>query len=104
MRATKESVLHYLKELKAEFLQEGITTFALFGSFAKDTHGVYSDIDVAIAKSSDYLTHNSSYAYFETIAKIKEKIRKKFHRNSDVFDLDSQSPFKETIQKELIYV
>ena len=85
MRATKESILCYLKELKAEFSQEGITTFALFGSFAKDTQGVYSDIDVAIAK-------------------IKDKIRKKFHRNSDVFDLDSQSPFKETIQKELIYV
>ena len=85
MRATKDDILHYLKELKAEFSKDGITTFALFGSFAKDTHGVYSDIDVAIAK-------------------IKDKIRKKFHRNSDVFDLDSQSPFKETIQKELIYV
>jgi predicted nucleotidyltransferase len=85
MRATKDDILHYLKELKAEFSKDGITTFALFGSFAKDTHGVYSDIDVAIAK-------------------IKDKIRKKFHRNSDVFDLGSQSPFKETIQKELIYV
>ncbi|MFA5427717.1 MAG: nucleotidyltransferase domain-containing protein [Sulfurimonas sp.] len=104
MRATKDDILHYLKELKAEFSKDGITTFALFGSFAKDTHGVYSDIDVAIAKSSDYLSYNSSYAYFETIAKIKDKIRKKFHRNSDVFDLDSQSSFKETIQKELIYV
>ncbi|MDD5400986.1 MAG: nucleotidyltransferase domain-containing protein [Sulfurimonas sp.] len=104
MRATKESILHYLIELKAEFSKDGITTFALFGSFAKDTHGVYSDIDVAIAKRSDYLSHNSSYSYFETISKIKDKIRKKFHRNIDIFDLDSQSPFKETIQKELIYV
>jgi predicted nucleotidyltransferase len=50
MRATKDDILHYLKELKAEFSKDGITTFALFGSFAKDTHGVYSDIDVAIAK------------------------------------------------------
>jgi len=104
MRATKESILHYLEELKAEFSKDGITTFALFGSFAKDTQSVYSDIDVAIAKRSDYLSYNSSYSYFETISKIKGKIRKKFHRNIDIFDLDSQSPLKETIQKELIYV
>lgn len=104
MRATKESILHYLKELKADFSEEGITAFALFGSFAKDTQTVYSDIDIAISKKNDYLSDNSSYSYFETIEKIKDKIRKKFHRNIDIFDLDSQSPLKETIQKELIYV
>lgn len=104
MRATKENILEYLKELKVEFSKEGIASFALFGSFAKDTQSVYSDIDIAISKKSDYMSDNSSYSYFETVSKIKEKVRKKFHRNIDLFDLDSQSPLKETIQKELIYV
>lgn len=104
MRAIKESVLDYLRELKVEFTKDGIVAFALFGSFARDAQSVYSDIDIAISKQNDYLLHNSSYSYFETVAKIKEKIRKKFHRNSDVFDLDSHSPFKESIVKELIYV
>ncbi|MDY0322273.1 MAG: nucleotidyltransferase domain-containing protein [Arcobacteraceae bacterium] len=104
MRATKESILSYLKDLKTELHGSGIQSIALFGSFAKGTQNVYSDIDIAISKQQDFLSHKSSYEYFETISKIKNSLKQKFHRNIDVLDLDSQTPFKQTITKELIYV
>jgi predicted nucleotidyltransferase len=104
MKATKNSILEYLQQLKKEFAQEGIASFALFGSFAKGTNGVYSDIDIAIIKDRNFLQTHSSYDYFETIATIKKKIRKKFHRNIDIIDLNSSTPFKQSIEKELIYV
>ncbi|MDO9266900.1 MAG: nucleotidyltransferase domain-containing protein [Sulfurimonas sp.] len=50
-----------------------MASFALFGSFAKDTQTVYSDIDIAISKKNDYLSDNSSlktvfsYRYFFTL-------------------------------------
>jgi len=104
MRATKENILQYLQEIKEELQEKGIVKIALFGSYAKDSQNVYSDIDIAISKDIYFLEKNSSYSYFDIVGNLKEKIRKKFHRNIDVFDLDSKSSFKQSIEKELIYV
>jgi len=104
MRATKENILQYLQEIKEELQEKGIVKIALFGSYAKDSQNVYSDIDIAISKDIYFLEKNSSYSYFDIVGNLQEKIRKKFHRNIDVFDLDSKSSFKQSIEKELIYV
>lgn len=104
MRATKDNILKYLKELKNELSEDGIVDIALFGSFARDEQTVYSDIDIAIIKEKNFLKTKSSYNYFDTIGKIKSKIKNKFHRNIDVFDLDSSSTLKQSIEKELLYV
>ena len=104
MKTTKESILHYLKELKPELEEYGIEKIALFGSFATDQQNVYSDIDIAIRKKTDFLKDHTAYDYFNIISKIKQNILLKLHRNSDVFDLDSDSTFSESIKKEMIYV
>jgi predicted nucleotidyltransferase len=104
MKTTKENILEYLQEIKFELEQKGIVKIALFGSYARDKQTVYSDIDIAILKDKNYLLNNTSYSYFNLISFIKEKIKIKFHRNIDVFDLDSTSSFNKSIEKELIYV
>lgn len=104
MRASKESILKYLKDIKSELNTKGIVRLGLFGSYAKGEETVYSDIDIAIMKDAQFLSKNSSYVYFDIVSDIKEKVRKKFHKNIDIFDLDSQSSFKNSIEKELIYV
>jgi len=104
MKTTKESIIAYLESIKEEFIKRGISHIALFGSFAKMQDGVYSDLDIAIKKSSDYFDRYSAYDYFETIKELKSKLRKKFHRNVDILDLDSTSPYIESIKKEMINV
>ena len=104
MRASKKNILDYLREIKNELKSDGIVTLALFGSFAREENGVYSDIDIAIAKENDYLKNYSAYNYFDEVNKIKNMIQKKFHRNSDIFDLDSDSVMKKSIMKDLVYV
>ena len=104
MRADKANILDYLTEIKSELLNDGITKLGLFGSFARDEASVYSDIDIAIKKKDNYLESHSAYEYFDEVIKIKNLIRKKFHRNSDIFDLDSNSSMKDQIKKDLIYV
>lgn len=104
MRASKDNIIEYLRELKLELHKKGILKLALFGSYAKNEQTVYSDIDIAILKDKKFLAHSSSYAYFDTVSFIKEKIRTKFHKNIDIFDLDSTGDFKKSIEKELIYV
>ena len=104
MKATKETILHYLKEIKPELEEYGIAKIALFGSFATNQQNVYSDIDIAIEKKNDFLQNHAAYEYFDIVSKIKAKIRFALHRNSDVFDLDSDSSFKDSIKNEIIYV
>jgi len=104
MRATKVNILNYLKEIKSELLEDGIISLALFGSFARDEQSVYSDIDIAIQKENNYLEKRTAYNYFDELAKINSLIKNKFHRNSDIFDLDSDSSIKENIKKDLLYV
>ena len=104
MKTTKENILNYLKEIKPELERYGIEKVGLFGSFATNRENVYSDIDIAIKKKSGFFQEYSAYDYFEIVSKLKNKIRLALHRNSDVFDLDSDAKFTETIQKEMIYV
>jgi len=104
MKITQEIILDYLKELKPLLKSQGIEELALFGSYATNQQNVYSDIDIAIKKDENFLKNYSPYSYFEILSSIKEKIRKKLHRNIDIFDLDSNSGFANSIKKELIYV
>ena len=104
MRATKENIIVFLADIKKQLSREGISQIGLFGSYSRNEANVYSDIDIAITKEKNYLKTRSAYEYFEQVAFIKTLIREKFHRNSDVFDLDSNSTMKATIMKDLIYV
>ncbi len=83
---------------------QGIEEVALFGSFATNQQTVYSDIDIAIRKKGAFLDTKTAYDYFDLISGIRKRIRLELHRNSDIFDLDSDSAFAESIEKELIYV
>jgi predicted nucleotidyltransferase len=104
MKQTKAEIIRTLQELKPFLVSRGISSIALFGSFAKGEATPYSDVDVAIKRSSEYMQSYSAYDYFELIDTVKEKLRRKLHRNIDIFDMDSTSPFKEEIEKEMIYV
>lgn len=104
MKTTQKTILHYLKEIKPELEAYGIEEVALFGSFATNQQNVYSDIDIAIKKKSDFSKNHAAYDYFNIISKIKIKILLALHRNSDIFDLDSDSAFANSIRKEMIYV
>ena len=106
MRADKLSIINFLTEIKSELFSDGILKLGLFGSFARDEATVYSDIDIAIEKESNYLETRTAYEYFEEVQKIKNLIRDKFHRNIDIFDLNSNSnsSMKTEILKEIIYI
>ncbi len=104
MRASRDEIILFLTQIKKDLLTKGIVKIGLFGSFARDEPSVYSDIDIAIEKENDYLQNRSAYEYFEQVTQIKLLIKKQFSRNSDVFDIDSNSTMKTSILKDLIYV
>ena len=104
MKVDKSNIIIFLNEIKTELSEDGIVKLGLFGSYARDEESVYSDIDIAIKKENGYLNNRTAYDYFDEVSKIKNLINKKFHRNIDIFDLDSNSTMRDEIMKDLIYV
>ncbi len=101
---TKKELIEYLKSIKPRFQKKGIEEIALFGSIAKEDSNIYSDIDIAIKTNKDFIDRFGAYEYFNVIDEIKYTLTKKFGKNVDILDLDSNSPFLKDIKKDLIYV
>ena len=101
-RLDKNAILAYLKSIKPDLRKKGIVSIALFGSYAKDCASVYSDIDIAIKKEKEFLKHFGPYDYFSTLNGLRNDLVRHFHRPVDIFDLDSASPMKGAIEKEMI--
>lgn len=74
MKANKLNIINFLEEIKLELKNDGISKIGLFGSFSRDEATVYSDIDIAIKKESNYLSNRSAYDYFDEVSKIKKDL------------------------------
>ena len=98
---TRDKILDYLRELKANSIFQEI---GLFGSYAKGSFDGFSDIDIAVRVDSQYLKTHDVWDYFDAIKSLQHSILEQFHLRSDIFDLDSVSPFKEQITEDIIYV
>lgn len=101
---TQKDVLTFLTTIKPQLQKDGIEQVGLFGSYAKNSATLTSDIDIAIKLNKNYLDKNDVWNYFNEINKIKEMVYDKFQIKSDVFDLDSASSLKDKIEKEVLYV
>ena len=103
MKTNQQAILDTLREILPGFRAQGIESLALFGSYATGNDGIYSDIDIAVKKSSDFLRHHSAYAYFATLNELRTALQQRLGRPVDLFDLDSDSTLKHQIESELIH-
>ncbi len=101
---TQKDILTFLTNIKSQLQKDGIEQVGLFGSYARNSATLCSDIDIAIKLNKNYLDKNDEWNYFNEINKIKEMVYNKFQIKSDVFDLDSSSSLKNKIEKEVLYV
>jgi uncharacterized protein len=101
---TQKDVLTFLTTIKPQLQENGIEKVGLFGSYARNSATLTSDIDIAIKLNKNYLDKNDVWNYFNEINKIKEMVYDKFQIKSDVFDLESSSSLKDKIEKEVLYV
>lgn len=88
-----------LKELKPVLQQDyGIEEIALFGSFAKKTHAINSDLDILIEFKPGYNT-------FDNFMDLKLNLEGIFKRKIDLgIKKNIRKEFKAQILEEAIYV
>jgi predicted nucleotidyltransferase len=99
----RDDILAYLRSIKPHLQEEGFEEVGLFGSFARNEAGVYSDIDIAVRRKDDYLNTRTPYEYFDSLEQIKIQLRRRFGRPVDVVDLSSNSAAIRAAKEEIIY-
>ena len=82
----KENILNYLANIKSELANNGIEKIGLFGSFARDSADLYSDIDIVIKTSSLFAKKFKGVDSFIYLDDLRKKIEKKFQRKVDICD------------------
>jgi predicted nucleotidyltransferase len=100
MLQIKDKVLNYLKTIKPTLQQSGMEKIGIFGSIAKENN----DIDIIIKFKKSFFDSCDPWNYFEIINNLKDDIYSKFKIKVDIFDEDSNSPYKNNIIKDSIYV
>lgn len=103
--SNKEEILDYLKKLKPSLQSEGIGRLGLFGSHARGEATKESDLDIVYESSQQFLEkHHGWNACVYLDRELRNKVADRFGLQVDLFDINSHSPFKDTIVKEALYV
>ena len=105
MNHSKNEILIFLQTLKPELFKEGIITLGLFGSVAKETNNLNSDIDIVYETSDKFISKYKGWNAFTYLnTNLRDKIANKFKTDVDMFDLNSSSSIKDKIKNEALYV
>lgn len=93
---SKEEILNYLKEIKPKLKEDGITEIGLFGSYAKGTNDIASDIDIVIKSDAKTLIKKtgSSIDAIIFLDDLRQNLEKKFKIKVDLCDTASMSEKK----------
>lgn len=86
---TKDEILDYLKEIKPKLQEDGIIKLGLFGSFAKDSADIASDVDITIETSKDFVNKFKGFDGFIYLDDLRSDFMRKFKRQVDICDTAS---------------
>ena len=99
---TKDEILKYLQAIYPRLKSDGIEKIGLFGSFAKDSSDIFSDVDIVIRSGDKFVENHKGVDAFLYLDKLRENLSKQFGRRVDICD---ESGLKDkTVIKEAIYV
>jgi predicted nucleotidyltransferase len=99
---SKETILSYLKDIKSTLKKDGIDEIGLFGSFAKDSADLYSDVDIVINTNKYFVNKYRGIDAFIYLDELRENLKKTFKREVDICDKSGLKNYN--IIKEAIYI
>lgn len=96
---SKEEILDYLREIKPELEKDGITKIGLFGSYAKGTADIASDIDITIETNNEFTKKFTGFKALIYLDNLRNNFVRKFKMQVDLCD---SAGFKDDVKKQKI--
>ena len=86
MKLDKNEILNYLREIKPQLQEVGIDRIGIFGSVAKETADMMSDIDIVIHTTPAFVARFKGAEGFIYLDGLRKKLEKRFGRKVDLCD------------------
>ncbi len=102
----KKYILDKLSKVKNKYIKDGVDIIGIFGSYAKNTPTINSDIDIAYSLNKElFFKKYSGFASASKITDIKEELSKLFNKNVDFISLENSNfQLTQEIKKNIFYV
>ena len=102
---TKEKILKDLHHYNDIHKKNGFELFSLFGSYAKNSQDIFSDIDLTYKINHNIFYKDNAFAKLTKIDEIKAELQDKFHKKIDLIPANTTNPtLKRIIQEEQIII
>jgi len=107
MKQTLKNIITQMTELKQQHSSEGFELVGIFGSYARGSADVYSDVDVAYRLDYDVFDSQfkGGFSKLLRIEEIKKELENRLQLKVDLVPLNSaNSRFRNNISKDILYV
>ena len=101
----KKTIINTLQLLNKEYREKGFEFVGLFGSYARGTEDLFSDIDLTYRINHELFYKDNAFAKLEELQKIKKELEKRFHKKVDLIPANTKNPMiQESLQREQIAI
>ena len=101
----KNTIINTLKILNNKYKQDGFRIMSLFGSYARGTQDVFSDIDLTYSINHNIFYNDDAFAKIKKINDIKKELESSFCVKIDLIPFNTKNKLiQETIKMEQILV
>ena len=101
----KQIILDTLHNFNNKYKGSGFKFISLFGSYARGTEDIFSDIDVTYKINHQIFYKDNAFAQLEKIQEIKQSLENKFHKKIDLIPANTTNKIiLETLEKEQIII
>ena len=101
----KETIIRDIKKLNRKYEEDGFIIVSLFGSYARDTYDIYSDIDLTYKIDHNKFFKDDAFAKLAKIEEIKKELEHMFHKKIDLIPANTTNYLlQETLKAEQVSV
>lgn len=101
----KETILSTLHDFNDTHKNDGFEFISLFGSYARGTEDIFSDIDLTYKIDYQTFHKDNAFAQLEKIQEIKKTLEKTFQRKIDLIPANSTNKIiQNTLEEEQILI
>ncbi len=96
---TKKDILNILHQYNTQYKSNGFEFISLFGSYARGTQDVFSDVDVSYKIDHNVFFKDDGFAKLEKLNEIKKSLESKLHKKVDMIPNNTNNLL---LQKSLV--
>ena len=101
----KETIIKNSKHFNQKYADSGFTLVSLFGSYARDTFDVFSDIDLTYKIDHDRFYKDDAFAKLAQIEAYKKEIEETLHKHVDLIPANTKNYLlKEQLEQEQVFI